>query len=42
MLTVLIGCEQWHRWTGFEPLNYFLYFIFGVGLVCPPPFDFHI
>ncbi|KAJ4228917.1 glycerol ethanol, ferric requiring protein [Fusarium solani] len=23
------GCEQWHRWTGFEPLNYFLYFVFG-------------
>lgn len=30
-----IGCEQWHRWTGFEPLNYFLYFVFGVGLVSP-------
>ncbi|KAH7136490.1 chloride channel [Dactylonectria macrodidyma] len=23
------GCAQWHRWTGFEPMNYFLYFVFG-------------
>ncbi|KAH7017734.1 chloride channel [Ilyonectria destructans] len=23
------GCSQWHRWTGFEPMNYFLYFVFG-------------
>ncbi|KAF5005471.1 hypothetical protein FDECE_8090 [Fusarium decemcellulare] len=23
------GCKEWHRWTGFEPLNYFLYFVFG-------------
>ncbi|KAG8407002.1 glycerol ethanol, ferric requiring protein [Metarhizium acridum] len=23
------GCPNWHRWTGFGPLNYFLYFIFG-------------
>ncbi|CAM1511207.1 Fc.00g087200.m01.CDS01 [Cosmosporella sp. VM-42] len=23
------GCPHWHRWTGFEPLNYFLYFVFG-------------
>ncbi|KAK7432631.1 glycerol ethanol, ferric requiring protein [Neonectria magnoliae] len=23
------GCSQWHRWTGFEPMNYFLYLVFG-------------
>ncbi|KAM5348419.1 hypothetical protein ACJ41O_008243 [Fusarium nematophilum] len=23
------GCPQWHRWTGFEPMNYFIYFVFG-------------
>lgn len=24
------GCAEWHRWTGFEPVNYFIYIIFGV------------
>ncbi|GAB0138774.1 hypothetical protein EsDP_00006997 [Epichloe bromicola] len=23
------GCADWHRWTGFEPLNYFLYLLFA-------------
>ncbi|KAF4975396.1 hypothetical protein FZEAL_7805 [Fusarium zealandicum] len=23
------GCEQWHRWTGFEPMNYVIYFVFA-------------
>ncbi|KAI1881303.1 hypothetical protein JX265_000129 [Neoarthrinium moseri] len=23
------GCDDWHRWTSFEPLNYFLYIIFA-------------
>ncbi|KND87880.1 putative chloride channel protein [Tolypocladium ophioglossoides CBS 100239] len=23
------GCARWHRWTGFEPLNYFIYIIFA-------------
>ncbi|KAI1470494.1 chloride channel protein [Daldinia caldariorum] len=25
------GCNDWHRWTGFEPVNYFLYIIFGTA-----------
>ncbi|KAL7805993.1 chloride channel [Trichoderma aethiopicum] len=28
------GCEQWHRWTGFGPLNYFIYFIFATLFAC--------
>lgn len=24
------GCPEWHRWTGFEPVNYLIYIIFGV------------
>ncbi|KAL2260754.1 hypothetical protein VTK26DRAFT_5146 [Humicola hyalothermophila] len=24
------GCADWHRWTGFEPFNYFIYIIFAV------------
>ncbi|KAI1491684.1 chloride channel [Biscogniauxia mediterranea] len=23
------GCPQWHRWTGFEPINYVLYIMFA-------------
>ncbi|KAG6366313.1 hypothetical protein INS49_000490 [Diaporthe citri] len=23
------GCPEWHRWTGFEPVNYLVYIIFG-------------
>ncbi|KUI69116.1 hypothetical protein VM1G_03991 [Cytospora mali] len=23
------GCPHWHRWTGFEPLNYVIYIIFA-------------
>ncbi|KAG6088107.1 hypothetical protein E4U15_006756 [Claviceps sp. LM218 group G6] len=23
------GCENWHRWTGFQPLNYVLYLLFA-------------
>ncbi|KAG6007623.1 hypothetical protein E4U21_005704 [Claviceps maximensis] len=23
------GCADWHRWTGFEPLNYLLYMLFA-------------
>lgn len=26
------GCAEWHRWTGFEPINYLIYIIFGVCL----------
>jgi chloride channel 3/4/5 len=29
MLTVDVGCPEWHRWSGFWPLNYFLYIIFA-------------
>ncbi|OTA01716.1 hypothetical protein A9Z42_0020430 [Trichoderma parareesei] len=28
------GCEQWHRWTGFGPLNYFIYFVFATLFAC--------
>ncbi|EXK35293.1 chloride channel, other eukaryote [Fusarium oxysporum f. sp. lycopersici 4287] len=28
------GCDQWHRWTGFEPLNYFIYFVFATLFAC--------
>ena len=24
------GCDDWHRWTSFMPVNYLLYFIFSV------------
>lgn len=24
------GCPEWHRWTGFEPVNYVVYIIFAV------------
>ena len=24
------GCPHWHRWTGFEPINYIIYILFGV------------
>ncbi|KAK5657769.1 hypothetical protein OQA88_2842 [Cercophora sp. LCS_1] len=24
------GCDDWQRWTGFEPLNYFIYILFAV------------
>ncbi|KAK4176008.1 putative chloride channel protein [Triangularia setosa] len=24
------GCADWHRWTGFEPANYFIYIIFAI------------
>lgn len=27
------GCPQWHRWTGFEPVNYVVYIIFAVCVV---------
>jgi chloride channel 3/4/5 len=26
------GCPEWHRWTGFEPVNYIVYIIFAVRL----------
>ena len=26
------GCADWERWTGLEPINYFLYIVFAVGL----------
>ncbi|CAK7205168.1 glycerol ethanol, ferric requiring protein [Sporothrix eucalyptigena] len=25
------GCEDWHRWTSFEPINYVLYLIFATA-----------
>ncbi|KAH8681521.1 chloride channel [Xylariales sp. PMI_506] len=25
------GCADWHRWTSFEPLNYFLYIVFATA-----------
>ncbi|KAL6861134.1 chloride channel [Trichoderma novae-zelandiae] len=28
------GCDQWHRWTGFGPLNYFIYFLFATLFAC--------
>ncbi|KFA49563.1 hypothetical protein S40293_02814 [Stachybotrys chartarum IBT 40293] len=28
------GCPMWHRWTGFGPLNYFLYIIFATLFAC--------
>ncbi|KAK4651696.1 glycerol ethanol, ferric requiring protein [Podospora pseudocomata] len=24
------GCADWHRWTGFEPVNYVIYIIFAI------------
>ncbi|KAL2133317.1 hypothetical protein VTI74DRAFT_2547 [Chaetomium olivicolor] len=24
------GCADWHRWTGLEPINYFIYIIFAI------------
>ena len=32
-LTIL-ECNDWHRWTSFGPLNYFLYFCFSVSRWC--------
>ena len=26
-----LGCDNWHSWTGFAPLNYFIYFLFAVS-----------
>ncbi|KAJ3572748.1 hypothetical protein NPX13_g4944 [Xylaria arbuscula] len=23
------GCPEWHRWAGFEPVNYIIYIVFG-------------
>lgn len=31
---------MWHRWTGFGPLNYFLYIIFAVHTTPPLPLFF--
>lgn len=35
------GCPEWHRWTGFEPVNYVVYIIFAVRVaahaICRPP-----
>ncbi|KAM0328090.1 hypothetical protein ACHAQA_005493 [Verticillium albo-atrum] len=28
------GCNEWHRWTGFEPANYFLYIVFATIFAC--------
>lgn len=28
---MLAGCDEWHRWSGIWPVNYFLYFVFSVG-----------
>ncbi|KAH6607836.1 voltage-gated chloride channel [Trichoderma cornu-damae] len=28
------GCNQWHRWTGFGPLNYIIYFMFAALFAC--------
>jgi chloride channel 3/4/5 len=25
------GCKEWHRWSGFWPLNYLLYILFSTG-----------
>ncbi|KAI2781165.1 chloride channel protein [Daldinia loculata] len=25
------GCDHWHRWTGFEPVNYLIYIMFGTA-----------
>ena len=30
----VLGCADWHRWTGFEPFNYIMYILFAVSL-CP-------
>ena len=39
MCVCRVGCAEWHRWSGFAPVNYFLYFMFSVsGLwseICP-------
>lgn len=29
MLMIHIGCPEWHRWSGFWPLNYVLYILFA-------------
>lgn len=31
VLTLCTGCAEWHRWTGFEPFNYFIYILYAVG-----------
>ena len=28
---MLAGCDEWHRWSGIWPVNYFLYFVFSVS-----------
>ncbi|KAI0459524.1 voltage gated chloride channel [Xylaria acuta] len=28
------GCPNWHRWTGFEPANYFIYILFATVFAC--------
>ncbi|KAK4187112.1 putative chloride channel protein [Podospora australis] len=25
------GCADWHRWTGLEPINYFIYILFAIA-----------
>ena len=29
------GCDAWHSWAGFEPLNYFVYIILAVSQCHP-------
>lgn len=28
------GCEDWHRWTGLEPVNYIIYILFAIAFAC--------
>ncbi|KAI0466820.1 voltage gated chloride channel [Xylaria cf. heliscus] len=28
------GCPNWHKWTGFEPANYFIYILFATIFAC--------
>lgn len=27
---IMIGCDEWHRWSSLWPINYFLYLVFSV------------
>ncbi|KAI0908214.1 voltage gated chloride channel [Ustulina deusta] len=28
------GCPEWHKWAGFEPVNYFIYILFATIFAC--------
>ncbi|KAH7630862.1 chloride channel [Sordaria sp. MPI-SDFR-AT-0083] len=28
------GCDDWHKWTGLSPINYFIYILFAILFAC--------